>query len=183
MYCKYFVAFGQEQWKVSGNATRQATMPLLSAFLLFIVSTIAAPAHAQSTPFYQGKTIRIVVGTTSGSLYERWAQVLVRTMPKYIPGRPNMIVQNMPGIIGIVAANYGYTVAAPDGSTLVMFHRHVYLEQLIERNEVKFDLRRFNWIGSPDKSLPLLYIRLSLQIRGRHPEVRRPAQMRSDQQE
>jgi tripartite-type tricarboxylate transporter receptor subunit TctC len=136
-------------------------MPLLQTFLLFIfsISAIAAPPHPESTPFYQGKTIRIIVGTTNKSLYDQWAQVLVRTMPKYIPGRPNMIVQNMPGIIGIVAANYGYTVAAPDGSTLVMVQRHVYLEQLIERQEVKFDLRRFHWIGSPDKSAPLLFIR------------------------
>lgn len=159
MNCKYIVAFGQEQPQVGDNTTIRATMPLLSAFLLFIVSTIAAPAHAQSTPFYQGKTIRIIVGTTSGSLYDQWAQVLARTIPKHIPGQPNIIVQNLPGIIGIVAANFGYTVAAPDGLTLVMVQRHVYLEQLIERKEVKFDLRRFHWIGSPDKSLPLLYIR------------------------
>jgi tripartite-type tricarboxylate transporter receptor subunit TctC len=161
MNSKYIVAFGQEQL-VSGNTTTiRATMPLLPAFLLFIfsVSTIAAPAHAESRPFYQGKTIRIIVGTTSGSLYDRWAQLLARVMPKHIPGRPNMIVHNMPGIIGVVAANFGYTVAMPDGSTLVMFQRHVYIEQLIEREEVKFDLRRFHWIGSPDKSLPMLYIR------------------------
>jgi len=159
MNCKYTVAFGQEQPQVGDNTTLRATMPLLSAFLLFIVSTIAAPAHAQSTPFYQGKTIRIIVGTTTGSLYDQWAQVLARTMPKHIPGKPNMIVQNMPEIIGVVAANFGYTVAAPDGLTLVMVQRHVYIEQLIERKEVKFDLRRFHWIGSPDKSLPLLFIR------------------------
>jgi tripartite-type tricarboxylate transporter receptor subunit TctC len=80
-------------------------------------------------------------------------------MPKHIPGKPNMVVQNMPGIVGIVAANYGYNVAAADGLTLVMVQRHVYLEQLSERKEVKFDLRRFDWIGSPDKSVPLLSIR------------------------
>jgi hypothetical protein len=61
-----------------------------------------------------------------------------------------MIVQNMRGASGIVAANYGYTVATPDGLTLVMFHRHVYMEQLIERKEVWFDLRRYQWIGSPE---------------------------------
>jgi tripartite-type tricarboxylate transporter receptor subunit TctC len=159
MNSKYIVPFGQEQPQVANNTTIRATVPLLSAFLFFIVSTIATPAHAQSTSFYQGKTIRIIVGTTSGSLYDQWAQVLVRTMPKHIPGQPKMMVQNMPGIIGIVAANFGYTVAPPDGLTLVMVQRHVYIEQLIERKEVKFDLRRFHWIGSPDKSVPLLFIR------------------------
>jgi tripartite-type tricarboxylate transporter receptor subunit TctC len=136
-------------------------LPLLLALLFFSLSGfgVAPPAYGESRPFYQGKTIRIIVGTTSGSLYDQWAQVLARTMPKHIPGEPNMVVQNMPGIVGIVAANYGYTVAAPDGLTLVMVHRHVYLEQLIERKEAKFDLRRVHWIGSPDKSVPLLFIR------------------------
>jgi tripartite-type tricarboxylate transporter receptor subunit TctC len=161
MNSKCIVAFGQEQPQVANNTTIRAT-PLLSAFLFFIVSTIATPstaALAQSTSFYQGKTIRIIVGTTSGSLYDQWAQVLARTMPKHIPGQPKMKVQNMSGIIGVVAANFGYTVAPPDGLTLVMVQRHVYIEQLMERKEVKFDLRRFRWIGSPDKSVPLLFIR------------------------
>jgi tripartite-type tricarboxylate transporter receptor subunit TctC len=116
-------------------------------------------ANTQGKPFYQGKTIRILVGSTSGSLYDHWANLLARALSKHIPGQPSMIVQNMRGASGIVAANYGYTVAAPDGLTLVMFHRHVYMEQLIERKEVWFDLRRYQWIGSPDKSRPMLYIR------------------------
>jgi tripartite-type tricarboxylate transporter receptor subunit TctC len=161
MNCRYIVAFGQEQPQAGDNARIRATMPLLSAFLLFIFSvpTIAAPANAQGTPFYQGKTIRIIVGSTTGSLYDQWAQLLAQAMQKHVPGRPNMIVQNMPGASGVVAANYGYTVAAPDGLTLVMFQRHIYIEQLVERKEVKFDMRRFHWIGSPDKSLPMFYIR------------------------
>jgi tripartite-type tricarboxylate transporter receptor subunit TctC len=123
----------------------------VGAFLLsiFSVSKIAAP----------GKSIRIIVGSTTGSLYDQWAHLLARYMPKHIPGEPNMIVQNMPGSSGLVAANYAYNVAAPDGLTLVMFHRHVYIEELIERKEAKFDARRFHWIGSPDKSVPILYIR------------------------
>jgi tripartite-type tricarboxylate transporter receptor subunit TctC len=137
------------------------SMPLLQAFLLLIfsVSAIAPPANAQGTPFYQGKTIRIIVASTTGSLYDQWAHLLARYMPRYIPGQPKMTVQNMPGSSGLVAANYGYNVAAPDGLTLIMFHRHVYVEQLIERKEAKFDVRRFHWIGSPDRSVPMLYIR------------------------
>jgi tripartite-type tricarboxylate transporter receptor subunit TctC len=135
-------------------------MPL-SAFLFYIFSVlaIAAPANAQSTPFYQGKTVQIIVGSTIGSLYDQWAHLLARYMSKYIPGQPKMSVQNMPGSSGLMAANYGYNVAAPDGLTLLMFHRHVYLEQLNQRKEAKFDVSRFQWIGSPDKSVPMLYIR------------------------
>ena len=53
-------------------------------------------ANAQGQPFYQGKSIRVVVGFTPGGFYDRWARLLARYMPKYIPGNPEMIVQNMP---------------------------------------------------------------------------------------
>jgi len=68
------------------------SMPLLQAFLLliFFVSTIAAPANVQDTPFYQGKRIQIIVGTTTGSLYDRWAHLLARAMSRNIPG-PNPV--------------------------------------------------------------------------------------------
>ena len=63
-------------------------------------------ANAQAQPFYQGKTIRIVVGFTPGGFYDRWARLLARYMPKYIPGNQEMIVQNMPGASSVIAANY-----------------------------------------------------------------------------
>jgi tripartite-type tricarboxylate transporter receptor subunit TctC len=134
---------------------------LLQAFLHFIsfVSAIAVPANAQGSPFDQGKTMRIIVGSTTGTLYDQWAHLLAHHLPKYIPGEPNMTVQNMPGSSGLVAANYGYNVAAPDDLTLLMVHRHVYIEQLNERKEAKFNVSRFQWIGSPDKSVPMLYVR------------------------
>jgi tripartite-type tricarboxylate transporter receptor subunit TctC len=187
---KYIVAFGQEQPQVGDHTTIRATIAL-SAFLLFnsCVSAIAPPANAQGTPFYQGKTIRIIVASTTGSLYDQWAHLLARYMPRYIPGQPKMTVQNMPGSSGLVAANYGYNVAAPDGLTLIMFHRHVYLEQLIERKEAKFDVRRFHWIGSPDRSVPMLYIRADSPYKSiddilrRHPEVGQAAEMRSERHE
>ena len=58
-------------------------------------------AYAQNPPFYQGKTIRIVVGSDSGGLYDLWARLFAKHMPKHIPGNPNMIVQNMPGAGGL----------------------------------------------------------------------------------
>ncbi|HEX2261754.1 MAG TPA: hypothetical protein VHJ56_08960, partial [Candidatus Binatia bacterium] len=72
-------------------------------------------ANAQGQPFYQGKTILIVVGFTPGGFYDRWARLLARYMPKYIPGNPEMIVQNMPGASSVIAANYVYNVAKGDG--------------------------------------------------------------------
>src|SRR4051794_34846356 len=73
------------------------------------------PSHAQPLPFYQGRTIRIIVGFTPGGVYDQYARILSRYMGKYIPGNPNLIVQNMPGAGSIIATNYVASVARPDG--------------------------------------------------------------------
>ena len=67
---------------------------------------VAHIAYAQNPSFYQGKTIRIIVGSDSGGLYDLWARLFAKHMPKHIPGNPNMIVQNMPGAGGLAATNY-----------------------------------------------------------------------------
>jgi tripartite-type tricarboxylate transporter receptor subunit TctC len=54
-------------------------------------------ARVQPESFYKGKTIRIIVGAMAGGFYDRWARLLSRSMPKYIPGNPDILVQNMPG--------------------------------------------------------------------------------------
>ena len=114
---------------------------------------------AAQTPYYQGKQVKIVVGNTAGGFFDRWARLLARYMPKYIPGGPDVIVQNMPGAGSIVAMNYVYNVAKPDGLTLGMPNPAIYLDQLVGRSEVKFDVRKFLWIGSPVREPILFYMR------------------------
>ncbi|MGH7770693.1 MAG: Bug family tripartite tricarboxylate transporter substrate binding protein [Candidatus Binatia bacterium] len=116
-------------------------------------------ADAQTAPFYQGKTIRIIVGFTPGGFYDRWARLLVRHMPKYIPGNPEMIVQNMPGASSVIASNYVYNVAKPDGLTVGMPINSLYLDQLVGHKEAKFDVRKFEWIGTQEKYSTMLYMR------------------------
>lgn len=116
-------------------------------------------AQAQEAPFYQDKSIRVVVGFTSGGFYDRWSRLLARYVPKYLPGNPEMIVQNMPGAGGLIAANHVYGVAKADGLTLGMTSYGMYLDQLVGRKEVQYDVRKFHWIGSPEKSDVLLYMR------------------------
>src|SRR5438445_13111429 len=117
-----------------------------------------ATATAQSTPFYQGKTIRVIVGFTSGGLYEQHARILARQMPKHIPGSPTIIVQNMPGAGSLSATNYVYGVAKPDGLTLGMPGSGIYLDQLLERKKATFDVRKIVWLGSVDQRDLLLYM-------------------------
>jgi tripartite-type tricarboxylate transporter receptor subunit TctC len=125
--------------------------------LLFFLASISN-LHAQ-TPFYQGKTIRIVVGNIAGDAYDLWARIFAQHMGKYIPGNPNFIVQNMPGGGGVIAANYVYAVAKPDGLTMGTFGPSLYFDQLAARKEVQFDWSKFTWIGTPEQTEFILIMR------------------------
>ena len=120
---------------------------------------IVGVAHGQNASFYQTKTIRIIVGSDSGGLYDLWARLFAKHMPKHIPGNPNMIVQNMPGAGGLAATNYLYGLTKSDGLTLGMFQAHRYMQQLTGAGEVKFDLRKFNWIGTMEKTEVMFFVR------------------------
>jgi tripartite-type tricarboxylate transporter receptor subunit TctC len=131
--------------------------PLVLVLLILLSS--ASGLNAQAAPFYQDKTIKVIVGFTPGGFYDRWARLLSRYMPKYIPGNPNFIVQNMPGASSVIAANYVYNVAKSDGLTLLVPINSLYLDQLVGRKEVKFDVRKFEFIGTQEKAPTMLYFR------------------------
>ena len=144
---------GMTTRRVNGTKFLSA-LHLATLVLLFDAASILAQGN-----FYQGKTVTVVVGSAPGGLYDLWGRLLARTMGKYIPGNPNMLVQNMPGAGSIVAANYLYGVAKPDGLTIGMFQTHLYLMQMVGQSEVKFDVRKLNWLGSQEKGQMMLYIR------------------------
>jgi tripartite-type tricarboxylate transporter receptor subunit TctC len=131
----------------------------VATILLACASMFAAATHAQTAPFYKDKTIRIIVGFTSGGLYDQYARILSRHMGKHIPGNPNIIVQNMPGAGSLSATNYVYGVAKPDGLTLGMPGSGIYLDQMLGRKEATFDVRKLSWLGSVDQRDLLLYMR------------------------
>jgi len=114
--------------------------------------------HAQAL-FYQGKTIRIVVGYLAGDSHDLWARAYARHMGKHIPGKPDIIVQNMPGAGSMIAANHIYNVTKPDGLTLGSIAPALYYAQLTGRKEVQFDWAKFTWIGSPERNGHLLFMR------------------------
>lgn len=128
-------------------------------FLVLCLLLWHVSAHAQA-PFYQGKTIKVIVGTPPGNLYDLWARLIVSHMGKYIPGNPEFIVQNMPGAGHVVAVNHLYTMAKPDGLTLIgTAIPSLYLNQLIGRKEIQFDWAKFSWIGSPARGPSQMYMR------------------------
>jgi tripartite-type tricarboxylate transporter receptor subunit TctC len=123
-----------------------------------IVALWPSTAMAQ-TPYYAGKTITIVAGTKAGDVYDLYARMIAQFMPKYIPGNPNIIVQNMAGAGSMIAANYVYNVANPDGLTIGAIFPALYFDQIVGRSEVKYDWSKFAWLGSPVTSNHLLYMR------------------------
>jgi tripartite-type tricarboxylate transporter receptor subunit TctC len=114
--------------------------------------------RATSTDFYKGKTIRIVVGSRPGVAYDLYARLIAAHLRKYIPGTPRILVENMTGGRSVVVANHVYG-AEPDGLTLGAISPDLYFLQLLGQKDVAFDWSRFSWIGTPDRSAHLLYMR------------------------
>jgi tripartite-type tricarboxylate transporter receptor subunit TctC len=134
---------------------------LIVLIFWFTVASLNRPAEvpAQTDSFYRGKTIRIIIGSTPGGFYDRWARLFARYMGKYIPGQPDIVAQNMPGAGSVIATNHVFSVAKPDGLTIGMPLNSVYVDQLVGRKEVQFDLRKFQWVGSPAVESVIFYIR------------------------
>src|SRR5262245_57567519 len=112
-------------------------------FGLFFVLACDASLYAQM-PFYEGKSVRIVVGFSPGGTYDLWARLMAHHLSKHVPGSPSFVVQNMTGGGSMVAANHVYTVAKPDGLTFGLVTPALYIEQLAGRNEVQHD-----WLSFP----------------------------------
>jgi tripartite-type tricarboxylate transporter receptor subunit TctC len=122
--------------------------------------------------FFKGKQIRIVVGLSSGGGYDRAARLLARHLGKYIPGNPDIVVQNMPGAGSVTAANYVWGVAKPDGLTLLAPHNNFYLSQLSGQKEVQFDLPKYQWIGSLENDDMMIFARADAPLKSMSEIVR-----------
>src|SRR5688572_31657614 len=118
--------------------------------ILVLVLTLGwSSALLAQAPFYQGKTINIVVGTKAGDVYDLYPRLLAEFWTKNIPGNPNVIVENMPGAASLISANHVYNVAKPDGLTILNFHGNQVINQVIGNPGIEFDARKFEYIGIP----------------------------------
>jgi tripartite-type tricarboxylate transporter receptor subunit TctC len=107
---------------------------------------VAPAAHAED--FYKGKQIRLIAGFPAGNDYDLGARMLVKYLPKYIPGQPSIIVQNMPQAASVVAANYLYVQAPHDGTVLGSFSRNIVNDALTGQPNVMVDPRHLIWLGA-----------------------------------
>ena len=132
--------------------------------LLLFLFAFHASVEAQSD-FFKGKQMKIVVGASAGAASDLYARLVANHLPKQIPGKPEIIVQNMPGGGSITAANYVYSVAKPDGLTLGAVTSPIYFAQLLGRKEAQFDWAKFTWIGTPEENDELFFIKSDLPFK------------------
>ncbi len=131
--------------------------------LLLIISILLFSGRLEAqSDFYKGKQIKIVVGASAGAASDLYARAVAQHLPKQIAGKPDVIVQNMPGGGSLTAANYVYSVAKPDGLTLGAVTAPIYFAQLLGRKEVQFDWAKFTWIGTPEENDELFFIKADL---------------------
>jgi len=141
--------------------TLRRSLSRASVILALAIPTI--PASAQED-FYRGKTIRLIVGLAPGGGFDTYSRVIARHIGKHIPGNPTMVVDNMPGAASLLAANYVYKAAKPDGLTIGNFVGGLAFQQILGLPGVEFDAPKFEFIGVPATDNFMLGVSKSLGI-------------------
>jgi tripartite-type tricarboxylate transporter receptor subunit TctC len=136
--------------------TRRFTVLAFLAWSIFSAGSVWGQAN-----FYDGKTVTVLIGAKSGSL-EIAAQIVSHHLGKYIPGKPAVILQHMPGAAHLLATNNVFNVAKPDGLTILASNPNVAIAQLSKVEQVRFDVRKFQWLGSSGADGVMFSIRSDL---------------------
>jgi tripartite-type tricarboxylate transporter receptor subunit TctC len=112
------------------------------------------PGPSSADDFYKGKTIRFVVGLAAGGGYDLSARTMGRHIGKHIPGNPTIVVENMTGAGSLISANYTFNSAKPDGLFVGIWNSALVLRQALGDKAMRFDARKFGWVGAPTKGTP-----------------------------
>jgi tripartite-type tricarboxylate transporter receptor subunit TctC len=129
--------------------------------LLLIAGTEEVFAQAN---FYEGKTVRFIVGFSAGGGYDAYTRTIARHMGKHVPGNPVFVVDNMAGAGSLISANYIYKAAKPDGLTIGHFIGGLFLQQLLGKPGIEFDSLKFEYIGVPAQDHFILSVAKSAGI-------------------
>src|ERR1043165_7051508 len=128
-------------------------MQKVCAGMLAVVACATAPGVAQAQSPIEFKSISIVVGSSAGGGYDTYARTLARHINRYIPGQPNMIVQNMPGASSLKAVKYLDTGPPTDGSVITAFNPGILNETLLGGDKIGFKVTEGGFIGSITRDL------------------------------
>jgi tripartite-type tricarboxylate transporter receptor subunit TctC len=125
---------------------------------LAAVLAVFGGSEAFAADFYQDKQIRLVVSTPTGGNYDAFARLIALHMPKHIPGKPTMVVQNMGGGSGMTAANYMANQAQKDGTVIAGVHGSIPTNPLLSPENARYDANQINWLGSITKDNFVAYV-------------------------
>ena len=121
--------------------------------IALLAALVPAAASAQGgAPFFRGKTVRILLSAGVAGGYAEYGHLLATHMSNHIAGKPDFIVQSMPGAGGLLATNYLFSQAPQDGTTIGLIHSSVPLAPLFGTQGARFDPLKFHWLGSMDRS-------------------------------
>ena len=129
--------------------------------VVFMAPMMQSSARAQAN-FYEGKTATLVIGAKGAGSLIAATQIVAHHLGKYIPGKPTVIVQEMPGAAHLLATNHVFNVAKPDGLTILASNPNVAVAQLAKVEHVRFEVRKFHWLGSTGPDGVALSIRTDL---------------------
>ncbi len=132
---------------------------------LAAVAAIVAAVPAWAQDFYADKTVTIYSGHQAGSLYDVNARFVARNLPRFLPGKPAMIVRNMPGAGTLTASNHVANVAPKDGTALMLPARGVAIEPLLGGQGVRFEPLKLNWIGSTSQEVSIIAVRADTGVK------------------
>ncbi|MFT5440165.1 MAG: tripartite-type tricarboxylate transporter receptor subunit TctC [Alphaproteobacteria bacterium] len=136
--------------------TLKRTIPLA----LVAAGLVASPAIAASVAdHYKKKTITILIGYGPGGTYDKYAMTMSRHYGNHIPGKPNVIVQHMPGAGGSKAMNYAYNVMQTQGYNMVMPLDNIVINQLLRPERMRYESEKFTWLGSSNQTNNVLVVR------------------------
>ena len=123
----------------------------LQALAMVALSTVlSSPVLADPVEdFYKGKSVTMIVGYTPGGTYDIWARMVARSLGNHIPGKPQVVVQNMPGAGSMTASNHIYNVAPQDGTVMGLMSATNPVAPLLGIDQAKFDAKKFTWLGTP----------------------------------
>jgi tripartite-type tricarboxylate transporter receptor subunit TctC len=126
------------------------------ALLAALAGSVAGTAQAQSD-FYAGKRITIAVGATAGGGYDIYARALAPFLSEHIPGKPTVVVQNMPGAGSLTSVLWLDSNAPKDGTAITLFNAGVITDTVTNPGNAKVDLTKMAWIGSANSTLRICY--------------------------
>jgi tripartite-type tricarboxylate transporter receptor subunit TctC len=131
----------------------------LTGLAAAVMAAAAMPAAHAAGPDFSGKTMKIVIPFGFGGTYGKYARVFADHLPNHLPGKPNIIVQSMPGAGGVKAMNFAYNVMPKDGFSLLEPIDTCVIVQLMQADKVKYDVRKFTWLGSSNQTNNVMVIR------------------------